>query len=397
MIASDVIARIQRFNEGRDPERRQRKFARMRDNPFAFFRGSAHLFYEDWPERSPLDDAPPAWISGDLHLENFGSYRGDNGLAYFDLNDFDEAALAPPTWEVARFVTSVLVAADMLKLTRADGILLGKTFLTSYTAALIDGKARWIERDCATGMVRRLLRSVERRSYHALLKERTIGTGIKCRLLKNADRILPATAANRRMVIELVGHFAKHLPDPPFYRVLDVARRVAGLGSLGVERYAVLVRGHDIKNGHRLLDLKHESPSVLLPRLRIPQPLWASEAVRVATMQHRAQAVAPAHLYAIGKNFRLRELQPMEDRLALAHWNGKVNRLRNVMTVMGELTAWSQLRCAGRDGAAGTDDLIAFGRTRDWQTEVFHYAQHYRNTVVRDWQSFVAAPDNALT
>ena len=391
MIVNDVTARIQRFNEDRDPERRQRKFARMRENPFAFFRGSAHLFYEDWPDRSPLDDAPPAWICGDLHLENFGSYRGDNGLAYFDLNDFDEAVLAPPTWEVARFLTSVFVAADMLKLPRADSTLLGKTFLTAYTTALIDGKARWIERDCATGMVRRLLRSVEQRSHRAILKARTTGTGLACRLRNLENRTLPATPADRRMVVELVGQFAEHCPDPRYYKVLDVAQRVAGLGSLGVARFAVLVRGHDMKNGQRLLDLKHESPSVLLPRLRIPQPAWASEAVRVATIQHRAQAVPPGHLYAVGQNFRLRELQPMEDRLALAHWDGKVSRLRNVMTAMGELTAWSQLRCAGRDGAASTDALIAFGRARDWQTEVVRYARQYRDTVVKDWRAFVAA------
>lgn len=391
MIDSDVAARIQRFNEARDPERRQRKFARMRDNPFAFLRGTAHLFYEDWPNHSPLDDAPPTWISGDLHLENFGSYRGDNGLAYFDLNDFDEAVLAPPTWEVARFVTSVLVAADTLKLPRAEGVLLGKAFLTSYSTALVEGKSRWIERDCATGMVRKLLRAVERRSHRVMLKERTTGSGLDCRLRNYEGRILPATPADRRMVVELVSQFAEHRPDPRFYNVLDVARRVAGLGSLGVPRYAVLIRGADRKNGHRLLDLKQENPSVLLPRLRIPQPAWASQAVRVATLQHRAQAVAPARLYAIGRNFRLRELQPMEDRLALAHWNGKVNRLRNVMTAMGELTAWSQLRCAGRDGAAGTDDLIAFGRSRDWQAEVVRYARQYRDIVTRDWRAFVAA------
>ena len=391
MIDSDVTTRIQRFNEDRDPDRRLRKFISMRENPFAFFRGTAHLFYEDWPDHSPLDVAPPTWISGDLHLENFGSYRGDNGLAYFDLNDFDEAALAPPTWEVARFLTSVFVAADVLKLPRADGVHLGKTFLTAYTRALIDGKARWIERNCATGMVRRLLRSVEHRSHRAMLKERTTGEGIKCRLLNYEDRILPATPADRRMVVELVGQFAEHHPDPGYYKVLDVARRVAGLGSLGVARFVVLVRGHDIKYGQRLLDLKRESPSVLLSWLRIPQPAWASESVRVATIQHRAQAVPPAHLYAVGHDFRLRELQPMEDRLALAHWNGKIKRLGNVMTAMGELTAWSQLRCAGRDGAASTDDLIAFGRDRDWQGEVVRYARQYRDTVVRDWRAFVAA------
>ena len=136
---------------------------------------------------------------------------------------------------------------------------------------------------------------------------------------------------------------------------------------------------------------------MLWPPPGIPEPAWAKQAVRVATIQARAQAVPPAHLYAVGHNFRLRELQPMEDRLALAHWNGKIKRLRNVMTAMGELTAWSQLRCAGRDGAASADDLIAFGRARDWQAEVVRYARQYRDTVTRDWRAFVAAPDNSVT
>src|SRR5262245_44055758 len=106
-----IRERIDAFNRGRRPELLKRKYRLMCSDPFVFFRGTAHLFWEDWARsRRPLDDAPLVWSCGDLHLENFGSYKGDNGLAYFDLNDFDDAALAPATRDVARFLTSARLA-----------------------------------------------------------------------------------------------------------------------------------------------------------------------------------------------------------------------------------------------------------------------------------------------
>ncbi|MFM6271696.1 MAG: DUF2252 family protein, partial [Dolichospermum sp.] len=75
-------------------------------DPFYFFRGTCHLFYEDLSENSGMNLAPLTWICGDLHLENFGSYKGNNRLVYFDINDFDEAVIAPCTWEIVRFITS---------------------------------------------------------------------------------------------------------------------------------------------------------------------------------------------------------------------------------------------------------------------------------------------------
>ena len=87
-----AIERIRSFNDEREPERLRIKFDKMAADPFSFFRGTCHLFYADWPKHTPLDEAPAAWLCGDLHLENFGSYKGDNRLTYFDINDFDEAA-----------------------------------------------------------------------------------------------------------------------------------------------------------------------------------------------------------------------------------------------------------------------------------------------------------------
>ena len=90
------------FNNDRLPEMLIWKYRFMRENMFRFFRGTCHLFYDDLSKAADFPQEPIAWISGDAHLENFGSFRADNGQVYFDLNDFDEAILALVPWEVVR-------------------------------------------------------------------------------------------------------------------------------------------------------------------------------------------------------------------------------------------------------------------------------------------------------
>jgi uncharacterized protein (DUF2252 family) len=60
MASNNILERIERFNRGRETERLAIKYARMRSDAFTFLRGTAHLFYEDWPRRSPLNSAPKA-------------------------------------------------------------------------------------------------------------------------------------------------------------------------------------------------------------------------------------------------------------------------------------------------------------------------------------------------
>ena len=395
----DVVERIAQFNAGREPERLALKFAAMRESVFAFLRGTAHLFWEDWRDAAGELDAPSVWATGDLHLENVGSFRGDNRLVYFDLNDFDEGALAPATWEVARFVTSVHVAAASLDLGPVDAAHLAKTFLDAYAEALGDGKARWVERATATGMVKELLNNVRGRTREALLDSRTMFRRGDRALRIDGRRALPARKRERRAVAEALDGLARSTENPEFFDVLDVARRVAGTASLGVERFVVLVRGDGSPDAHWLLDLKQARPSVLAPCVAGVQPAWPNEAERVVRIQHRMQAISPALLHCLtihGEPFVLRELQPTEDRLALEHWHGKLGRLRKVMVTIGHLVAWAQLRCASRDGSAGIDHLIAFGRAREWRRDVLRQAKAYSHTVERDWRRFKQASDAQL-
>jgi len=389
----DIPDRIERFNAGREPERLALKYREMCKSPFSFFRGSAHLFWEDLAARkNALPSSPTVWACGDLHLENFGSFQGDNGLSYFDLNDFDEAALAPSSWELSRFVTSIYVAAPALGFGRTDANEFVKVFLEAYRTALGHGKAHLVERDTATGMVKTLLEQVKKRKRTQLVESRTSWKKGRRHLRIDGKHTLPATDDQRADVERWLGKFARSQSDPKFFSVLDVARRVAGVGSLGLARYVVLVRGDGGRDGNAIIDAKWPAPSSLAAFERIRQPGWKCEPDRVVAIQRRMQGTAPALLDAVkigSGGYVLRELQPSKDRLTLKDARGRPGRFRSVISTMAHVTAWAQLRSGGRQGSAVADDLIAFAEASGWQRSLVDYGRLYAAQVERDFKVFV--------
>lgn len=190
---------------------------------------------------------------------------------------------------------------------------------------------------------------------------------------------------------ELIERLAADAPRPEFWAVLDVARRIAGTGSLGVDRYVILIEGKGSPDKNCLIDLKAALPSSVQARVRARQPAWRTEAERVVAVQRRVQAISPALLRAVEmgrQSYVLRELQPTEDRLRLELWNGKLRRLETVMQIMGELTAWAHLRSSGRQGADVADAFIDFGADPHWQPAVLDYAHAIARNTEKQWREF---------
>jgi uncharacterized protein (DUF2252 family) len=393
----DIIDAIRLANAGRDPERLAMKYNKMTVSPFAFLRGACHLFYDSLPDSHLFRDAPLTWCCGDLHFENFGSYKGDNRLVYFDINDFDEAALAPATWDMVRLLTSLQCGAAELRSTPDEARTVSQACLDAYRQALIRGKPLWVERETSSGLVNTLLSSLQKRDRAAFLDRRTVRQGAVRKLKLDSVKALPASAEEQRGIIRFVAQFAATQPDPKFYEVRDVARRIAGTGSLGVMRFVVLVEGKGSPDGNYLLDIKHAKPSALLPllgRLGIRQPAWPDEASRVVTIQKRMQAIDHAFLQPVtfnGLPCILKGLQPSEDRVAIGDWGKKPERLREVAATMGRLLAWDQLRATGRSGSASADELIAFARRDDWASGILTTASEMAESTRRQWQIFVEA------
>ncbi len=394
--ASDPVAAILAFNAGRDPERLALKYAALRNNPFSFLRGTCHLYYAGWPLGHMLDQAPAAWLCGDLHFENFGSYKGDNRLVYFDLNDFDEAVLAPCTWEIARFLSSLLVGAAEIGINHSEAQALSQVFIDRYRAALCQGKARWTERSTAKGMVRDLLQQLKKRSLADFVASRTVTKKGRQQLRCDGKKALPVSDADRQRIAGFIDNFAGTTADPAFFKVIDIARRIAGTGSLGLERYIILVEGHGSPEGRHLLDLKHAPGSALQPYVPQAQPVWPSEAERVRWVQQAAQAISPAFLHAVTlgqRSYILRELMPSQDRLRLAQWEGRFRRLESAVQSMADNVAWAQLRASGRHGASCADALIDFARRDDWVGPLLTLAKDAAARNQQHWHAFSQAYD----
>ena len=387
---------ILEYNGGRDPQHLSLKLAAMRSNPFTFFRGTCALFYRTLAPEGSLLSSPAILACGDLHLENFGSYKGDNRLVYFDLNDFDESCAAPVALELVRFLTSILVAAKPLKINGTTALKMVGSFIETYAANVISTKPRWIERSIATGPVKKLLQSLKGRHRCDLIKQRTLRKAGKIRLLIDGEKTLAVSPRDRARAESILSAFASTQASPAFFQPIDFAQRIAGNGSLGLERYVALVRGDGSVDGQYLIDMKLANPSALAANINVSQPRWRSEAERVIAIQRIAQAISPALLGSVGigkRSYLIKELQPSADRVNLAALGGKSGAFNEVVRAMAETTAWAHLRGCGRYGAGSVDALAGFAKSAQWRSQIIACAQAAKALVLQQWQDYSADYD----
>lgn len=392
---SSISERIVAFNKGRLPKMLKLKYAGMAENIFRFYRGACHLFYEDLAKVENFPGSPVSWICGDLHLENFGSFKGDNRLVYFDLNDFDEAILAPCLWEISRMVTSIYVGFDDLGISHTEAQAMAKRFITHYAGTLAAGKAISIDPRTASGIVAAFLEKVEDRKQKELLDKRT--------QVKKGELVLSAEYEKHRLLDkslkkELEQHIdvwiKTSLLNKHGFTAADCIFRIAGTGSIGVKRYLFLLKRGDRKNKYLLLDMKQEMPSSLQPYVTLKQPRWKSEAERVILIKERMQNMSPALLGTTsfkGDSFAIQEMQPMEDSINFELIKDRYKDIGRVIEDMAELAAASQLRSSGRQGSSIADELISFGQNSSWNEGLLHYAEKYAKQVRIDYQQYMLA------
>lgn len=362
----DPIDAIVAANRGRDPQLLARKFEAMASDRFAFLRASAGLAHAGL-DLGAVPASPVGWVCADLHLNNFGCFRGLNRLVYFDLNDFDEASRLPLAVDLLRFLGSILTAAPGFGLNRDAAETVAADALGRYAEALARGKAFWLEPQTARGPIQALLAQVSDRRRRDLLVRRTeLQRGRRTILIDDVHCLpLPPDSDVRDQLSEALESLGQLYESPEFFQPRDFARRVAGMGSLGLPRYVALVRGRGDPDRNALIDFKLAAPSSGSSALPgFGQPPWSDEAQRVVTVQDICQAASPAYLTAMsinGRPFVVRELQPVEDRVALDRLVQQPKRLADTLGSMAEVAAYAQLRGAGRIEAAGPDAMMEFG------------------------------------
>ena len=330
------------------------KLERMSASPLAYLRGTAPLFYEVLSQHQDLADGPAGegWLVGDAHLENFGAYRtaDANESAVFDVNDFDEAIIGPLRWDVLRLLTSMILGGRELGSTGKQSVALSRSILEGYVEALVQNR---VPKDLPPA-VRRLLDKVQQRTAKDLLDKRTERVGNARRFLRG-DRYpdLPADLAPKARAA-FAAYVERLDPDGKWPRDLfaieDVAFRVAGNGSLGVLRIAVLTRGKGELDNRWIFDMKAEgAPSA---QGLLPAPVEApAERVRTAALiclKHPPRMLGTTELD--GRSMFVRRLSPQEDKLDLTRM--KAEELPDLARYLGALLGRVHARGAKTPPAA---------------------------------------------
>lgn len=192
--------------------------------PFPFFRATYYRWLQRLPDLVPTLDGPVVAVVGDLHLENFGTWRTSRGRLAWGINDFDESECLPYAFDLARLATSASLAITAGKVP-VDPTAAHRAVLRGYTTGLTSGGEPFV---LGGGRRERLAKLVQ----HAV----TTPAAFWPKLTKDPVHDLPhACAATLRRV----------LPTPDWtYRCYP---RFAGLGSRGHRRYVAVgrVRGGD--------------------------------------------------------------------------------------------------------------------------------------------------------
>src|SRR5262249_21005348 len=136
----DPIVEFQNYNRAfarRNPELLRLKVARMAESPFAFFRGTFHLFARDILEQfftslPPTGSETELDLVGDIHTENFGTFKAADGEARYDINDFDETTQGRFVFDVRRLATSVVLASYDRGDDLSEAVEAALTFLHAY-------------------------------------------------------------------------------------------------------------------------------------------------------------------------------------------------------------------------------------------------------------------------
>src|SRR5262249_24796568 len=310
----DPIEVLQHSDRGRLPELLPIRYGRMRQSPFAFFRGSAALMAWD------LSKTPATGIRvqacGDCHASNFGGFASPERRLLFDINDFDETLPAPWEWDVKRLAASIVLASRELGLNRKrcdDAVV---TMAQSYREHMREyGTMRalevWYSYMDAEVFVEEARSVAARKHWEQVEKNARLQTAEhifpKIANVKNGrTRIVdqpPLMCHPRESDVEMkyiAKKFQEYRETLPAerrvildrYHVVDVARKVVGVGSVGTRcAVALLMAGaHD----PMLLQIKEALPSVLEPYAG--KSRYANHGERVVTGQRMLQTASDVFL-----------------------------------------------------------------------------------------------------
>jgi uncharacterized protein (DUF2252 family) len=357
------------------------RYGRMSATPFTFYRGAAAVMAIDLGNGP--DTGLHTQICGDAHLANFGVFGSPERRMLFDINDFDETARGPFEWDVKRLAASLEIAArgngyhrKVRRRIVVDAIREYRESMRSF--AEMGNLELWyarIDMDEALAAVKenlpkrgrawadtQMTKARTRTSAQAVLKLTTVVDGeLRLRhqppLIETIEELLPDrtrdefTEEMRTMVREYRATLTsdrRHLLEQ--YEVIDMARKVVGVGSVGTRCWILLLRGID-SGDPLLLQAKEAGPSVV-HKAKIVGRRKANNGERVVHGQRLMQAASDIFLGwkrqdgydGVSRDFYLRQLRDWK-----LSFPAELMQPRG-MTEYAKLCSWTLARAHARAG-----------------------------------------------
>jgi uncharacterized protein (DUF2252 family) len=400
-----------------DPDAFRQKFRKMAAGPFAFYRGSACLFYADMARRKDPranERTSRVWIQGDLHAENFGTYMDGDGVFVFDVNDFDEAYLGHFTWDVQRMVASVALLAWTKAISDEDIAGLVETYIRAYLEQVryfVDSDRDHefsLRLETTDGEIRDTLLETRLNTRIDLLDRTTFIDGDFNRRFRRGPGVRDLDEAEHRKVSTAFKSYLETIPDAKRFRSLTyevkdiVGRKGFGIGSAGLPAYNVLVEGPtQALENDVVLSMKQgnvAAPSRIVKDERVERR-FKHHGHRTALSQRALQAHADPWLGYTdidGIGFVVSELSPYVEDF---DWSDltEPEQMSPVLVYLGRATA--KVHCvADQDSDPSivdfqTEDEIAAAIDNDdeFVEEMVSFAHGYSRIVRNDHHLFVDA------
>ncbi|HEX6876378.1 MAG TPA: DUF2252 domain-containing protein, partial [Nocardioidaceae bacterium] len=434
----DPLDLIEQQDARRDPDLVPVRHGRMMASPFTFYRGGAKVMAAD------LDGSPTAGLEvqlcGDAHLSNFGVFGSPERRLVFDINDFDETLPGPFEYDVKRLAASMTVAAYNNGFSKSDAKSVTRATVGSYReamgefakmrtlevwyahlsedeltratgealSALAGGTGKGSKGMAAAKEAKKLQKRFEknirkahsRDSLQALSKLTEVVDG-RTRIASAPPVVVPARELHATYgidpeqlegaILHAFSEYRRSLqPDRrrllEKFEIVDWARKVVGVGSVGTRAFVALLEGRD--HGDPLfLQIKEATSSVLEGPL--PKSRYQQAGARVVQGQRLMQATSDIFLgwsrgAEAGRSFYWRQLRDMKGSALVELMPPEA------LAFYGRLCGWTMARAHARSGdpvaiAAylGTDD--AFDRS------ITNFSQRYAEQNERDFAAFTEA------
>jgi uncharacterized protein (DUF2252 family) len=414
----DPVALLQEQESVRVPELVPIRRGRMMVSPFTYYRGAALPMARDLAATPVSGFAVQA--CGDAHLSNFGIFGSPERRLVFDVNDFDETLPGPWEWDVKRLAASMEVAARDNEFTAKETREIVKATVASYRNAMrafaaMSNLEVWYARgdmDQLRSQYQSRLKTRQRKTVNkGLAKARTRDSLQEVTKLTQMVNGRPRIVADPPVLVPMVDLLPSSVDRADFeaqlavllaryrrtldsdrrslldqYELVDVARKVVGVGSVGTRCWVVLMLGRD-HSDPLFLQVKEAEKSVLAPFVGASK--HANQGQRVVAGQRLMQATSDIFLgwqrTEAGLDGRSRDFYVRQ----LRDWKFSVDieaMVPNGMLMYGELCGWSLARAHARSG-----DRIAIaaylGGSGAFDRAVTEFAGSYADQNERDWGS----------